>query len=68
MDYKIIKVPIITGLATTSTIFLSGLAFGIMYPNHQFDWRDIAFVGSIGATLGSYYSVTGNYWFRNLYY
>jgi hypothetical protein len=68
MDYKIIKIPVITGLATTSTIFLSGVIFGLKYPEQRYDWRDIALVGSMGAILGSYYSVTGNYWFRNRYY
>lgn len=68
MDYKIIKIPIITGLATTSTIFLTGLVYGLKNPNYAFDWRDIAFVGSLGAILGAHYSVTGNYWFGNRYY
>jgi hypothetical protein len=68
MDYKIIKIPMITGLATTSTIFLSGVIFGLRYPDRPYDWRDIAMVGSVGAILGSYYSVTGNYWFGNRYY
>jgi hypothetical protein len=68
MDYEIIKVPLITGLATTGTIFLCGIISGLQYPKHDFDWRDVAFVGSMGAILGAHYSVTGNYWFKSLYY
>ena len=51
MDYKIIKIPVITGLATTSTIFLSGVVFGLKYPDHRYDWRDIAFVDLIISSL-----------------
>ena len=68
MDYTLIKIPVITGLATTSTIFLSGIICGLTRPDHHFDWRDIACIGSIGTILGAHYSITGNYWFRNLYH
>ena len=66
MDLKIVKVSLITGLATASSVFLGSVLTSINNSNYVFEWRDIAFIGSIGSIIGAHYSVTGNYLFRSL--
>ena len=68
MDLKIVKVSAITGLTTGCTIFLGSMLASINNSNYIFDWRDIAFIGSVGSVIGAHYSVTGNYLFRCLRY
>ena len=66
MDLKIVKVSLITGLATASSVFLGSVLTSINNSNYVFEWRDIAFIVSIGSIIGAHYSVTGNYLFRSL--
>ena len=59
MVLEIIKVAAISGLATSSSIFISWIVTNVATPERETDWRDIAFIGAIGASLGARYAVSG---------
>ena len=59
MGLNILKVAAVSGLSTSSSIFLGWILTNVAIPEHDIDWRDIAFIGAIGASLGARYAIRG---------
>ena len=59
MGLNILKIAALSGISTSSSIFLGWILTNVATPEHDIDWRDIAFIGAIGASLGARYAIRG---------
>lgn len=52
------------GTSAASSVLLFGVTHGSTTKRGNFDWRDIAVWGSIGAAIGAQFGVTERPWFK----